>query len=280
MVVRPCRGEGMVVSCYADTSPAGVRPLWREHLKNEVKRIDETLSGNAAAIHAFHRNIAAIEAVLSSRRRWRSWHGDLCGIRAQPSPGIRPRVSRAEPARHRRGAVSGSASRAAPPTATISGRAHRHASGAGSTPRSRRGTHDRGDRGACSEAAPRGGRAVGQAAGHDRAPSRGPHPPLPQRARRRDRAAWPEERYDGIVLLGEHEVLEKLRTYLPGALRSRIAGEAPHAWVGRQTPLCRRSSRSMRRRCASRSGSSSKTSSAGCWKIITSRRPAGRHRRD
>jgi hypothetical protein len=32
--------EGMVVSCYADTSPAGVRPLWREHLKNEVKRID------------------------------------------------------------------------------------------------------------------------------------------------------------------------------------------------------------------------------------------------
>ena len=43
-------GEGMVVSCYADTSPAGVRPLWREHLKNEVKRIDETLSDNAASL--------------------------------------------------------------------------------------------------------------------------------------------------------------------------------------------------------------------------------------
>jgi hypothetical protein len=61
-------GEGMVVSCCADTSPAGVRPLWREHLTNEVKRIDATLSGSAAAIHAFHRNIAAIEAVLSGRR--------------------------------------------------------------------------------------------------------------------------------------------------------------------------------------------------------------------
>jgi hypothetical protein len=49
--------------------------------------------------------------------------------------------------------------------------------------------------------------------------------------------AWPAERYDGIVLLGEHEVLETLRTYLPEALSSRVAGEAPHAWVGRQTPL-------------------------------------------
>jgi hypothetical protein len=33
-----------------------------------VKRIDEVLSGNSAAIQAFRRNIAAIEAVLSSRR--------------------------------------------------------------------------------------------------------------------------------------------------------------------------------------------------------------------
>jgi len=61
-------GEGMVVSCYADTSPSGIRPLWREHLKNEVKRIDETLSGDPAATRAFHRHIAAIEGVLSSRR--------------------------------------------------------------------------------------------------------------------------------------------------------------------------------------------------------------------
>jgi len=61
-------GEGMVVSCYADTSPSGVRTLWREHLKNEVKRIDETLSGNPAALNAFHRNVATIEGVLSRRR--------------------------------------------------------------------------------------------------------------------------------------------------------------------------------------------------------------------
>jgi hypothetical protein len=57
--------EGVVVSCYADTSPAGVRPLWREHLKSEVKRIDETLTSDAAAKHAFHQNIAAIEPASS-----------------------------------------------------------------------------------------------------------------------------------------------------------------------------------------------------------------------
>ena len=63
------RGEGMVVSCYADTSvSSGVRPLWREHLKNEVKRIDETLADAPATRAEFYRNIAAIEAVLASRR--------------------------------------------------------------------------------------------------------------------------------------------------------------------------------------------------------------------
>ena len=62
-------GEAMVVSCYADTSvSSGVRPLWREHLKSEVKRIDETLADASAARAEFHRNVAAIEAVLSSRR--------------------------------------------------------------------------------------------------------------------------------------------------------------------------------------------------------------------
>ena len=49
--------------------------------------------------------------------------------------------------------------------------------------------------------------------------------------------AWPEEHYDGIVLFGEHAVLEKLRAHLPDQLRSNVAGEAPHAWAGRQVPL-------------------------------------------
>jgi hypothetical protein len=64
-------GEGAVVSCYADTSvSSGVRPHWREHLKNEVKRFDETLSGNAAAIWQVFEGCATsslARAMLSTR---------------------------------------------------------------------------------------------------------------------------------------------------------------------------------------------------------------------
>jgi hypothetical protein len=49
--------------------------------------------------------------------------------------------------------------------------------------------------------------------------------------------AWPEERYDGIILLGEHEVLQEVCKHLPDHLARRIVREAPHAWVGRQVPL-------------------------------------------
>jgi hypothetical protein len=65
---RP-NGEGMVVTCYAATSvSSGVRPLWREHLKNEVKRVDEILADAPPARAEFHGNVAAIETVLASRR--------------------------------------------------------------------------------------------------------------------------------------------------------------------------------------------------------------------
>jgi len=49
--------------------------------------------------------------------------------------------------------------------------------------------------------------------------------------------AWPEERYDGIVLLGEHGILDKLRSHLTAQLQSKVVGEAQHAWAGRQVPL-------------------------------------------
>lgn len=125
------RGEGMVVSCYADTSvSSGVRPLWREHLKSEVKRIDETLSIDRAARTEFHRNIAAIEMVLSSRRT-ASAHGMTIFAASQHDllQAYAPDVHRPEPARHRRGAVSGPSPRAAPPATPVSGRPHRYASG-------------------------------------------------------------------------------------------------------------------------------------------------------
>jgi peptide subunit release factor 1 (eRF1) len=231
-------GAGMVVSCYADTSPAGVRPLWREHLKNEVKRIDETLSGHAAAIHAFHRNVAAIEAVLSSRRPvaargmaiFAASERNLLQVYALASVVPNRLVIDEEPYllpllellhRQRRYLVVH--------TDTHRGRLYTAVPGAVRLIEE------------IEEPVPKRHRAAGELWGKQQATI----------ARHREdhivhyikglvreiERAWPEERYDGIVLLGEHELLTKLRTYLSEPLRSSIAGEAPHAWAGRQVPL-------------------------------------------
>ena len=254
-------GEGMVVSCYADTSPAGVRPLWREHLKNEVKRIDETLSGNAAATTAFHRNITAIEAVLSSRRPvaargmaiFAAFERNLVQAYALASVVPNRLVVDEEPYlvpllellhRQRRYLVVH--------TDSHRGRLYTATPGA---------VHMIEE---IDEPIPKRHRAAGELWGKQQATiarHREDHivhyiKGLAQEIER----AWPEERYDGIVLLGEHEVLATLRTYLPQELRSSIAGEAPHAWAGRAS--WRRLTRSMRTHCGSRSACSSKTSSA------------------
>jgi peptide subunit release factor 1 (eRF1) len=231
------RGEGMVVSCYADTSPSGIRPLWREHLKNEVKRIDETLAG-ALPDKAFHRNIAAIEAVLSSRRPvaasgmaiFAASERNLVQAYALASVVPSRLVVDEEPYlvpllellhRQRRYLVVH--------TDTHRGRLYTAIPGA---------VHMIEE---IEEPVPKRHRAAGELWGKRQATiarHREDHVDhyIKGLAREIERA-WPEERYDGIVLLGEHEVLAKLRTYLREELRSSIAGEAPHAWAGRQVPL-------------------------------------------
>jgi len=233
------KGEGMVVSCYADTSvSSGVRSLWREHLKNEVKRVDETLSGDPAAYTEFHRNIAAIEAVFSSRRIV-SAHGmavfaasqrNLLQAYALTSTMPNRLVIDEEPYlvpllellhRQRRYLVVH--------TDTHRGRLYTAVPGA---------LHLIEE---IDEPVPKKQRAAGELWGKQQATiarHREDHVLhyLKELAREVERA-WPEEHYDGIVLFGEHAVLEKLRAHLPDQLRSNVAGEAPHAWAGRQVPL-------------------------------------------
>ncbi|HMB05199.1 MAG TPA: hypothetical protein VKP69_15855, partial [Isosphaeraceae bacterium] len=43
--------------------------------------------------------------------------------------------------------------------------------------------------------------------------------------------------YRGIVLLGEHEVLEQFRGLLPPRLAARVVHEAPHAWTEEQAKI-------------------------------------------
>src|SRR5262249_36993424 len=43
--------------------------------------------------------------------------------------------------------------------------------------------------------------------------------------------AWGKYPYQGIILLGEHEVLEQFQSLLPRRLSSRVVHKAPHAWA-------------------------------------------------
>lgn len=43
--------------------------------------------------------------------------------------------------------------------------------------------------------------------------------------------AWADHPFRGLVLLGEHEVLEHLRTRLPPRLAAHVVHEGPHAWT-------------------------------------------------
>jgi hypothetical protein len=232
------RGEGMVVSCYADFSvSSGVRPLWREHLKNEVKRIEETLA-DATAAREFHRNIAAITAVLSSRRL-ASAHGvavfaasqrHLLRTYALASPVPNRLVVDEEPY--------------LVPLLDVLHRQRRYLVVHTDTHRARLYTAVPGAVRLIEEISaevPKRHRAAGERWGKQQATiarHREDHilHYLKDLAREIERA-WPDERYDGIILLGEHEVLQELRTHLPDPLARQIVGEAPHAWVGKQASL-------------------------------------------
>jgi len=233
------RGEGMLVSCYADTSvSSGVRPLWREHLKNEVKQVDETLSGDSAARTAFHRNIAAIESALSSRRPV-SAHGMAVFAASQRNLLQAYALSSALPNR-----LVVNEEPYLVPLLELLHRQRRYLVVHTDTHRGRLYTAVPGAVHLIEEIdepVPKRQRAAGELWGKQQATiarHREDHVLhyLKELAREIARA-WPEERYDGIVLLGEHEVLERLRTYLPEELWAGIVGEAPHAWAGRQVPL-------------------------------------------
>lgn len=233
------RGEGMVVSCYADTSvSSGVRPLWHEHLKDEVKRIDEALGDAPAARAAFHRHIAAIEAVLSTRRPvsargvavFAGSQRDLVHAYALSSTAPNRLVVDEEPYlvpllellhRQRRYLAVHTNSHRGRLYTAVPGAVHLIEE--------------------ISEYVPKRHRAAGERWGKQQATiarHREDHVLhyLKELTREIGRA-WREEHYDGIIVFGEHELLEKLQLHLPDALRSQVVGEAPHAWAGRQVPL-------------------------------------------
>jgi hypothetical protein len=50
---------------------------------------------------------------------------------------------------------------------------------------------------------------------------------------------WGHDTYSGIVLMGEHEVIEHVRKMLPRMLGGRVVHEAAHAWTDRPNGIAR-----------------------------------------
>ena len=229
----------MVVSCYADTSvSSGVRPLWREHLKNEVTRIEDTLTGDPATRTMFQRNVAAIEAVLSNRRAvgargmavFAAVQRDFMHGYTLTVPVPNRLVVDEEPY--------------LVPLLELRNRQRRYLVVHTDTHRGRLYTAVPGRVRLIEEInenVPKRQRASGELWGKSQATierHREDHVLhyFKELATEVERA-WPEEQYDGIVLLGEHEVLRGFGKHLPDYLAHRIVREAPHAWVGRQVRL-------------------------------------------
>lgn len=233
------RAEGLIVSCYADTSvSSAVRPLWHEHFKDEVKRIDEGLGGDPAAGAAFQQSVAAIDDVLTNHRP-ASARG--MAVFADVRRGLTRGFALTVPVANR--LVVDEEPYLVPLLEQLN-RQRRYLVVHTDTHRSRLYTAVPGAVHLIEELnedVPKRQRASGELWGKQQATierHRENHVLhyFKELVREIERA-WPEERYDGLVLLGEHEVLEALREHLPKHLATRVVGESPHAWAGHQASL-------------------------------------------
>lgn len=234
---RP-KGEGMIVSCYVDTSLAGYQAVWRQRLKNEVTQIEQRLAENHEARRRFTRDIAVIRSVLGrpAARRARGMAvfsaaaQDFFQVFASSVPVRDALVLDEQPYlvplletihRQRRYLVVLTDSHRARLYAAAWGRAHLLEEIDGDVPRRQR------------SAGETWGKQQATIARH-----RDDHILHYQKALvRQIQKSWGDQPFRGLILLGEHETLAAVRALLPPALAHQVIHDAPRSWVGRQPSL-------------------------------------------
>jgi peptide subunit release factor 1 (eRF1) len=239
ILLNPPAGRGMVVSCYADTSVAeGFQAHWLQPLKTEASRIRQLMAEDHQARLEFDRDLEAIRRALESPEA-----SQACGM-----------------------AIFSAASRdfflALPSEAPFNNRLV-----VGEEPYvvplveaylRQRGylviladTHRGNLYGACpggsrlidaiDEFVPKKQHSAGERWGKQQATierHRRDHIlHFHKELARRVQQAWDEHAYQGIILLGQREVLEQLRARLPSHLADRVVHEAPHAWTEGQAKI-------------------------------------------
>lgn len=229
----------MVVSCYADTSVAeGFETHWSPRLKAETTRIRERLAGDPGALEEFERQLEIIRRALESpearHARGMAVFGASGWEQALALPSDEPYEGRLvvdeEPYLVPL-LVADYRCRAYLVVLTDTHRGRLYASSPGEA-------HLLDE---LDEAVPRKNRSSGQRWGKQQATidrHRKDHilhyqKELAEHVER----AWAAGSYQGIILLGEHEVLENFRGLLSTRLGERVVHEAPHAWAGEQPEI-------------------------------------------
>jgi rubrerythrin len=218
------KGQGMVVSCYCDTSVAeGFEPHWLQPFKTEASRIRQQLTEDHQARLEFDRNLDAVRSALESPE---SKLAKGMAVFSSTRRGFFLALPSSEPYENRLVVdedpyvvpllEADFRQRAYLVVLTDTHRANWYAAGPG------------------------GVRAIG--AIDETVPARDHAQSYVQRYRmdrilhfhkelvERIEDDWGKYPYRGIILLGEHEVLEQFRKLLPPRLATRVVREAAQAW--------------------------------------------------
>jgi len=233
------RGAGMVVSCYADTAVSeGFEPHWSQHLKTEAHRVRESLAGRPAELQEFEQHLGRIRHALESPRNGHTRGMAVFSVSGWPQAlalesddSFQDQLTVAQEPYLLPLLVASYLRPVYLVVLTDTHRGRLYASDASV---------------ACllgeiEEAVPRKNRSAGERWGKQQATiarHREDHilHYYKELAARVD-AAWVDDFYQGIILLGEHEILEDVRGFLPKRLAGRVVHEAPHAWAGDQPEI-------------------------------------------
>ncbi len=216
----------MVVSCYADTSVAeGFETHWRQHLKAEATRVRELLAGDPEALREFKRQLETLWQALESPE---ARHARGMAVFAASGWDQAMALSFNEPYEDR---LVVDEEPYLVPLLVANYRRREYLVVLTNTHRGRLYASSPGVARLLDEldvAVPKG---EPQAKIERRRKDHILH--YQKELMRRVEKAWAAHPYQGIILLGEHQVLENFRGLLPKPLADRVVHEAPHAWHGR-----------------------------------------------